>query len=292
MTAFNQNKVLEERAFYGLNWGYYMKGNSAKEGRLLPFIFLYKLDKRIKIINFQEGEDNFEIAMNILSKSNEDFDQYIVGYQGQMILSETKVPSDVIIVKAFDRRQELGAFIAQKYRLTKDSIIGIVREDGPIYIKNLPMSLPRITIEDLIELPELGTNFIKAKNKENPNKIDLSILIRHNSENEIYFYLKDCLGGWIERFLEEDYSGLFFVNIAHNESLNTRFLSFILKDAFQTIYTSKFVQDNFTSKQIGLTFKVDYGFNHEVLVNETTQDAINEINDLKNILSNVNTKEK
>lgn len=281
MTAFNQNKVLEERAFYCLNWGYFMKGNSAKEHRLLPFIFLYKSHKKIKTINFQEGEDNYEIAMGILINSNEDFDQYVIGYQGQMILNETKTPSDVIIVKAFDRRQEFGAFIAQEYKLTNESIIGISRIGNPKYVNNIPMSLSSIPNENIIELTELGTNFIKAKNKENPDKIDLSILIRHNSENEIYFYLKGCLEGWIERFLDEKYSGLFFVNIAYNESINTSFLSFILKDAFQTIYTSKFVQDNFTLKQIGLTFKVEYGFEHKILVNETTQDVINDINDQK-----------
>ena len=287
MTAFDQNKLLEERAFSGLNWGYFMKGKLAKEGRLLPFIFLYQGDKKIKTINFQEGEDNFEVAMNILAKSEEDFDQFVIGYQAQMLLDDTKEPKDVIICKAFDRSQEYGAFLVQKYELSKDSTIGIIRKGNPQYLDNLPMPLPSVETAQLKSVEEVGSNAIHIKNKKDNSKIDLSLLLRHNTESELYFTFKDCLERWINSFSAENYSGILEVNIGETQDIQTNFLSFLLKDALQDFYTSEKVKSEFTRNGIGLSVKVTYGYNYIVLVEDSTQDVIGEINDLRNIMANV-----
>jgi hypothetical protein len=59
----------------------------------------------------------------------------------------------------------------------------------------------------------------------------------------------------------------------------------VIKDAFYSVIHSDLVTSRFTSKSIGISLNVTY--QEEVLLNETTNDAANEINELLEIMGNV-----
>ncbi len=289
MEVFNGDRLFEERAFSALNWAYFTKGTIAKEARLKPLINVYKDSERIKMIYYQEAEDNYEEALRIMNDFEEDYDQYIICYEGQMMLDDTQEPQNTLMVKAFDRRMEKGVFIIQKYKLIADSIIGITRLGNPQVIDLIPMSMGRLPAKDEVaEYDAVRSNIIAVKGEL--NKIDLHVLIRHHSESEIYSHILDGTETKLKNFDEENLSGIFRFNVNRNEKINRNVLSFLVKDAFQTLFSSSFVSDNFTKKMRSLTFIAEYG--DIEIANESTNDVIDEIRELYKIMGAVSPESR
>jgi hypothetical protein len=282
MDIFNGNKKLEERLFNTLNWGVYLRDTS--KGKLMPFIFLYKDNERVKIINFQEDEDNYLRGIEILKKSKEDFDQYFIGYEAQMILDETQKPINTIIIKGFDKRQEKGIFIVQKFQITNDNFSKI---GNPAILDMIPMELESISVENPdFSTPQIGFNVLNIK--EN-GKIKVAGLIRHHCEFKISNSIKQFLESNLNNFEKDNLSGNFDIDIQYNEKIRKGFLSYLIKDAFYSVIHSDLVHNKFTSKGIGISINVE--FNNEVIYKESTNDAVKEISELIDIMGNVN-KEK
>lgn len=272
MDIFNGNKKLEERLFNALSWGIYLRDTS--NGRLMPFIFLYKDNLRVKMISFQEDEDNYLRAIEILKKSEEVFDQYFIGYEAQMILDETQNPINTIIIKGFDRRQEKGVFMVQKFEIEKNRFNKI---GNPTILDHIPMELDAISVDnpDFTTL-EIGFNILKIKEDD---KIKVVGLIRHHCEYEISNSIKLFLEDNLKRFKEEDLNGNFDIDIQYNEQIGKEFLIYLIKDAFYSVVNSDFVTSNFISKGISININVEY--QNDVIFQGTTNGTNKIVNTIK-----------
>lgn len=280
MNIFNGNKLLEENIFNALNWGVYLRDTS--KGRLMPFIFLYNEKELVKTIAYQEDEDNYLRALDILKKSEVVFDQYYIGYEAQMILDETQKPINTIIIKGFDKRQDKGLFIVQKFELNDNNYKKI---GNPAVLDQIPMELEKLVIENAdFSSPQIGFNILKVKDG---NKIKVVGLIRHHCESEISSSIKQFLESNLNNFKQENLSGNFDIDIQQNDKLRKEFLAYVIKDAFNSVIHSEMVTSQFTSQRIGISLNVTY--QEEKLLNETTVDAVNEINELLEIMGNVKT---
>lgn len=279
MDIFNGNKKFEERIFNALKWGIYLRDTS--KGRLMPFIFLYNDNELVKTIAFEEDEDNYLRGMEILKNRDIVFNQYYIGYEAQMILDETQKPIDTIIIKGFDKRQDSGLFIVQKFKVENNKFNKI---GNPAILDQIPMELKKMEMGNSeLSSPQVGFNIIKVKDND---KIKVVGLIRHHSESEISNSIKQFLESNLNNFKQENLSGNFDIDIQYNDKLRKGFLSYEIKDAFYSVIHSELVTSQFTSKGIGLSLNVTY--KEEILLNETTNDAINEINELLGIMGNVN----
>ncbi|HLO55467.1 MAG TPA: hypothetical protein VK169_14330 [Saprospiraceae bacterium] len=288
MDIFNGNIQLEENIFNALNWGIYLRDTT--KGRLVPFIFLYNEKELVKTIVFQEDEDNYLRAIEILTKSEMVFDQYYIGYEGQMILDDIQIPINTIIVKGIDKRQETGLFIIQKFELNDN----FKKIGNPAILDQIPMELEKSVVDNPdFSSSQIGFNILKVKDND---KIKVVGLVRHHCESEISYSIKQFLESNLNNFEQENLSGNFDIDIQYNDKLRKEFLAYIIKDAFYSVINSELVTSQFTSKKIGITLNVTY--NKEVLLNETTNDAVDEINELLEIMGNVkkpkieDTKEK
>lgn len=279
MDIFNGNKQLEENIFNALNWGIYLRDTS--KGRLAPFIFLYNEKELVKTIVYQEDEDNYLRAIEILNNSELIFDQYFIGYEGQMILDDTEIPRNTIIVKGFDKRQETGLFVIQKFELNGNNFKKI---DNPAILAQIPMELEKTVIENPdFSSPQIGFNILKVK--EENDKIKVVGLVRHHCESEISNSIKQFLESNLNNFKKENLSGNFDIDIRYNQKLRKAFLVYVIRDAFYSVIHTKLVTSQFTSKNIGINLNVTY--QEEVLLNETTNDAVEDINELMDIMGKV-----
>ena len=278
MDIFNGNKLLEERIFNALNWGSYLRDTS--NGRLMPFIFLYNDNELVKTIAFEEDEDNYLRGMEILQNRDIVFNQYYIGYETQMILDETQKPINTIIIKGFDKRQDSGLFIVQKFEVENNKFKKI---GNPAILDQIPMELKKMEMENSnLSSPQIGFNILKVKDN---NKIKVVGLIRHHCESEISNSIRQFLESNLNNFKQENLSGNFDIDIQHNDKLRKEFLAYVIKDAFYSVIHSELVTSQFTSKRIGISLNVTY--QEEVLLKETTNDAVNEINELLEIMGNV-----
>jgi len=279
MDIFNGNKQLEENIFNALNWGIYLRVTSKE--RLSPFIFLYNEKALVKTIVYQEDEDNYIRAIEILNNHEEVFDQYYIGYEGQMILDDTQIPINTIIVKGFDKRQDAGLFIIQKFELNDD----FKKIGNPAILDQIPMELEKSVVENPdFSSPQIGFSILKVKDN---GKIKVIGLVRHHCESEISYSIKQFLESNLNKFKDENLSGNFDIDIQYNDKLRMEFLAYVIKDAFYSVIQSELVTSQFTSKRIGITLNVTY--KDEVLLHETTNDAVVEINELLEIMENVKT---
>jgi hypothetical protein len=149
------------------------------------------------------------------------------------------------------------------------------------------MELEKTIVENPdLSSAQIGFNILKVNDN---NKTKVVGLIRHHCESEISYSIKQFLESNLNNFNQDNLSGNFDIDIQYNDKLRKEFLSYLIKDTFYSVIHSDKVTSQFTSKGIGITLNVKY--QDEVLVNETTNNAVNEINELLEIMGNVkNTK--
>lgn len=113
MDPFHGNKRLEQNVEYGLHWAYYMKKNGEE---LMPFLLEWNNANNLKMKPlFTEGDPEL-FAYEVAKKSDFEFDQFLVGYDGFLTDQHgNKIQS--IIIKAFDKTQPKGVFIAHFYNI-------------------------------------------------------------------------------------------------------------------------------------------------------------------------------
>ncbi len=226
MDVFQGNKVLEERIFKFLNWGVYLRDTS--NGRLTPFVFLFKESEQVNTITFQEDEDNYERAKELLKKRDEIFDQFFIGYEGEMMLDETNQPIKTIIIKGFDKRQDTGVFMIQKFELKDDKLKKI---GNPTILEQLPLEFEKITNDNQI-LSRKSTSTNEKKERNETGKKIVKAKLTGNNENELSFAIKDILTNNIQNFNEYELSGDFEINIKTENNLNIDFLKYLINDVF------------------------------------------------------------
>ena len=281
MDIFQGNKIFEERIFKLLNWGVYLRDTS--KGRLTPFIFLFKESEQVKIIAFQEDEDNFERAKELLKKREEIFDQFFIGYEGEMILDETNQPVKTIIIKGFDKRQDTGIFMVQKFELKDDKFRKI---GNPVIVEQLPLEFEKIIDNNQdLSIKSTSTNEKKEKN-ETGKKIVKADLIGNN-ENELALAVRDILSKNIQSFNEYNLLGNFEINIKTEYNLNIDFLKYLINDVFYTIIGNSFVVQNFTGK--GIAISLNANLNNKQIYSDSTKYAVDKI---ANLLAVMNKDDK
>lgn len=279
MNIFNDNKLLEERIFYSLDWGCYLRSNL--NNKIEPTILLFNDEKRVKIIGFPEEEDNYIRAIEILKKSQENFTQFYVIYEAQM-MSDKKEVIDTIIVKGFDRRQKNGVFIFQQFKIEKNKFITV---NNPAILGNISMEIEEIN-EQIPNIEQIPINIIKATNKEN-NKTDIIGLIRQTNVSVISYSIKNFIESYLKVFDKENLSGKFKIDISYLEN-DVDLLKYLLKKIFNEIVASDFCMKNFIYKGINISLVVTC--KDETLFSDNTKELANEISGLLSVMQNVSNE--
>ncbi len=277
MDIFQGNKIFEERIFKLLNWGVYLRDTS--KGRLTPFIFLFKESEQVKIITFQEDEDNYERAKELLKKREEIFDQFFIGYEAEMILDETNQPTKTIIIKGFDKRQDTGILMAQKFELKEDKFKKI---GNPAILDQLPLELKKIN-DNNQDLSIKSTSTYEKKEENKTGKKIVKAELTGNNENELALAIRDVLVNNIQNFNEYNLSGNFEINIKSENNINIDFLKYLINDVFYTVIGNSFVVQNFTEK--GIAISLTTRLNNEQIYSDSTKYAVDKIVDLLAIMN-------
>ena len=137
MDVFNGNSRLEDHVMYALNWAIFLRRDL--DGPLIPFMNEWK-EEQMFISMLQAGGDPEEFAYRLAEKSTREGDQFVLGYEG-MLQDENGEKMDAFIIKGYDRTQDKGVFIAQKFEAKEK--FGKYRVLGdPLFITNPNLPFP------------------------------------------------------------------------------------------------------------------------------------------------------
>jgi hypothetical protein len=279
MDVFNGNKNLEQRIFFSLNWGMYMKSSF---NNVIPFIFVYKENKKIKTILIEESDDDLTTAVNILKKVDYEFDQFVLGYETN-IMMENNQPFSVIAVKGFNLKEDKGVFFVQKFKIDDQNSFQKINKSSFLGFLDLPFEKLSNKSSEVVD-SENNNKQVNFLTVEIENKIKPIALIRKENESEIGFDIKDFMNHYFQN--EANLSGQFDIDIMESDKINLDFLKWIIKDSFYDVISSEFVINNYTKKMIRVTLKATY--KNEVIFEESTNDAINQLEDLVKLINKDN----
>lgn len=281
MDIFNGNRLLEERVFNSLNWGLFLRDTT--QG-LNPFVFAYKDKEKVKTLMLEKSEDDFEFAINCLKKADFTFDQFVVGYQTQMQLDKAEEPINVIVAKGFDTREDNGVFFIQQFDIDENK--QFIKIKRFTFLGAIPLPLNKFTTDTKDVTTEQGG--VSVMTLKDGDKVKPSCLIRQNSESDIGDTINNFLITYLQKYDELNLSGNFSIDIQARPNIHKDFLIWIVKNSFYDVITSEFVVKNFTRNKKGISLKVYYS--NEVIFEDTTNDAVEQLNELFNIMDNVSEK--
>lgn len=229
MDIFNGNQRLENNILYSLEWAKYIRHSIGEP--VFPFLFEWKEDE-IFMNMLEPGDGIDEFAFKIAKESKNNSDQFVIGVEG-IFNNEDGTKTDVFLIKGFDKTQNKGVFIIQKYK-------GIGKEfkllDKPIFVSNPDLPFPVDNkITGNYKPIDLHINVINLKN-------EISVVIFSDSNPVV---LSRGIKNYIHSKTSENSSefiGKIEFSIAPFEG-NKDFLKYCLLETIYNVKSSSFVKD-------------------------------------------------
>ncbi|MBU2996655.1 hypothetical protein KO500_09420 [Cellulophaga baltica] len=257
MDIFNSNRKLEELVMFGVDWGVFLRHDM--ESPISPFIYL-KDGENQYIRSLMVDGDPVEFAFKILEKEEKPFQQFIIGFEGNLV-GENNERTDAIIVHGYDVTQEKGVVLGQMFLPKEKGAFSKISKVTFLGSPELKMPV-KVTDNPDYSVEEIGFNGIALKDKKT-GLVNYVAVLTHDNPSIITATMKRFLRSKFSSPDSNKLSGEFKIQIPDNCVKDESFLAFAIKNAIREELAEENTKN--WSKTHGREVTIEAKYNDKIL---------------------------